>query len=509
MSKMRFLKNKKWMSFFKSTAITRKITILYGGIFSLSLLIISFFLMTNAMTISEYTLSQELFHTMKNVEEFVKSGGVLTNENIESLLDNKYVEILVMDSSSNEVIKSSVGETPPFIDAIRAQINFHQPQENFTEGEASPTVIPPPFSFKPRNMMGVNYNIIVSENGPQFMVTENRFEYNQTRYFTVAYKMMGDQEHYFYVLALRLICIDVVGIFLSFLIGKYISSLILRPVKNIMETAERISIEDLSQRIDVTGPDDEMKELTITFNSMIERLDTSFQKQTQFISDASHELRTPISVIQGYANLINRWGKSDPSILQESIDSIIAETEHMSTLIKKLLLLAKGDQNKNHIQKMKMDLHDAAADIMRELTVMDDSHKIIYEKGEPVMIYGDPDLIKQLIWIMVENSIKYTPEEGGQIKLSIWKDTHCAYLSVSDNGVGIAAEDVKKIFDRFYRADKSRNKEIPGTGLGLSIAKWIMDIHGGSIQVESEVGKGSTFINQFPLYTQNQEDKKI
>ena len=143
----------------------------------------------------------------------------------------------------------------------------------------------------------------------------------------------------------------------------------LKPVEEIQQTAERISIEDLSQRIDTSGPDDEMKELAETFNSMISRLENSFQKQNQFISDASHELRTPISVIQGYANLINRWGKSDPTVLEESIQSILAETEHMSQLIKKLLFLAKSDQNRIPVQKEQFCLNELVKEVVKEMEI--------------------------------------------------------------------------------------------------------------------------------------------
>ena len=242
-----------------------------------------------------------------------------------------------------------------------------------------------------------------------------------------------------------------------------------------------------------------MKELTVTFNSMIDRLDTSFQKQNQFISDASHELRTPISVIQGYANLINRWGKSDPDILQESIDSILTETDHMSALIRQLLFLAKSDQSKLSVQKAQISLNEVAAELVREMEVLDVSPKITFIEENKVDIFADYDLIKQLLWIHGENALKYSGE-GGEIEVKVWKDKKFGYVSVKDNGVGIAEEDIPKIFDRFYRVDKSRNKEISGTGLGLAIAKWIMDSHDGEILVESKPGEGAIFTDKFRLY---------
>ena len=160
--------------------------------------------------------------------------------------------------------------------------------------------------------------------------------------------------YYVKYIALRLFYVNILGIILAALMGSYISNVMLKPIRKIKETAKRISVEDLSQRIEIDGPDDEIKELSVTFNSMIDRLEESFEQQSRFVSDASHELRTPISVINGYANLINRWGKDDPEILQEAVNNILEETDHMSVMIKNLLFLAKSDQNRNHVQRSRI-----------------------------------------------------------------------------------------------------------------------------------------------------------
>lgn len=249
-----------------------------------------------------------------------------------------------------------------------------------------------------------------------------------------------------------------------------------------------------------------MKELTITFNSMIDRLDGAFQRQSQFISDASHELRTPIAVIQGYANLINRWGKSDPEVLQESIDSILTETNHMSALIRQLLFLAKGDQNKLHAQKARVSLNEIATELVREMDLLQEGRSITFTAEDEVEIFAEYDLIKQLLWIHGENALKYSPN-GSEIAVRVWKDASFGYVSVEDHGAGIAEEDLRKIFDRFYRADKSRNKEVSGTGLGLAIARWIIDCHNGEVLVESKVGEGTIFTDKFRLFSAEKEAK--
>ncbi|MBQ2413041.1 MAG: HAMP domain-containing protein, partial [Anaerotignum sp.] len=331
-----------------------------------------------------------------------------------------------------------------------------------------------------------------------FMIHSVHHQTENGMYRIQAYRMMADGAYMIWNFMSKLLIADIIGILGAFLIGQYISRRVLRPVEAIRETAERISIEDLSQRISTEGPDDEMKELTVTFNSMIERLDSSFQKQNQFVSDASHELRTPISVIQGYANLINRWGKSDPDILQESIDSILTETDHMSALIRQLLFLAKSDQNKLNLQKVQLSLNEAAQELVREMELMDMHAEITYLEDDQAEVFADYDLVKQLLWIHGENALKYSGENG-KIQVHVWKDENYGYVSVEDNGAGIAEEDIPKVFDRFYRADKSRNKEIAGTGLGLAIAKWIMDSHDGEIIVKSRLGEGTAFINKFHL----------
>ena len=292
---------------------------------------------------------------------------------------------------------------------------------------------------------------------------------------------------------------DIIGLLFAALIGMYISRVMLRPVRKIRETAERISVEDLSQRIEISGPDDELKELSITFNSMIDRLEQSFEQQSRFVSDASHELRTPISVIKGYANLINRWGKDDPEILQEAVNNILEETDHMSVMIKNLLFLAKSDQHRNHVQKQPMSLNDAVADIARDLSVTDEKIKVSADlSDEDIIINGDPDLIKQMLWIYTENAMKYSGDDK-VIDYRVYREDNYACVSVRDNGYGINEEDLPHIFDRFYRVDKSRNKDIPGNGLGLSIAKWIIEIHSGKVEVKSIVGQGTEFINKFKV----------
>lgn len=499
---------------FQNLAIAKRITLIYGGIFSLSLLLLSVFFFVNITILEQNNVRKQLETTIVNIEQFLGNGGVLTNEALANLLDNKYVEVSVFSFSENEGFNSHVGDIPAFIKQPPQQINSTGDGKNMLESFWNKTGdgdIDSKTEYHIRSLreLGVDRQEFILE-GPKeqkFMLLTTQYVNGNDRYQIQVFKQLNGNQYFMQSFLWKMLIADFIGIFCAFLAGRYISRRVLKPVEQIRTTAERISIEDLTQRIDLDGPDDEMKELTITFNSMIDRLEKAFHRQNQFVSDASHELRTPISVIQGYASLVNRWGKSNPDVLQESIDSILSETEHMKELINNLLFLAKSDQNRMHAKRELMCLNDVAQEIVKELDLLQQDRQITYEETERVEINGDSDLIKQLLWIHGENALKYTTD-GGKIHIKVWKDKKYAYVSVADDGIGIAEEEQSKIFDRFYREDKSRNKEISGTGLGLSIAKWIASSHDGSILVESKRGEGATFIDRFPLWNEPEGKKE-
>lgn len=281
---------------------------------------------------------------------------------------------------------------------------------------------------------------------------------------------------------------DFIGIIASVIIGYIVSKRMLKPIDDITKAAENISINNLKERIDVTGPDDELKRLGDTFNKMIDRLQDAFGRQAQFVSDASHELRTPIAVIQGYADLLDRWGKDDREALEKSIHGIKLEAGSMAGLVEKLLFLAKGDTANLAVEKKEFVLSSLIDEVVQETRLIDPKHTITSARNDESVIFADYSLIKQMVRIFVDNSIKFAPENSIiDISSAIRGDK--IEITVSDEGSGIPKADIAKIFDRFYTADKSRSKGLYGTGLGLSIAKQIAEIHEGEINVESEEGK--------------------
>lgn len=463
----------------------------------------------NITAIQQHNIRRELSYTISNIETYIREGNQLSNKALRILLDNKYVEVSVYSQEEQTYYYSHFGEGLSFIQS--QELNLQDGEGDIYKDELSPKRLQAfeedgfKISVQKESTGNCTEFILENNRSQQLMLLSSAIQTNEGLYRIDAFKLIDINSNFLRGFIVKLATIDLFGVFCAFLIGRYISRRMLQPVEAIRSAAERITIEDLSQRINTDGPDDEMKELTVTFNSMIDRLENSFQRQNQFISDASHELRTPISVIQGYANLINRWGKSDPDILQESLDSILSETEHMSALIRKLLFLAKGDQNRMLVQKQIISLNEIAAEIVKELEILEVNRQVHINEKDKVEIWGDPDLIKQLLWIHAENALKYT-KENDSITVTVWKDKKYAYVSVHDSGTGMAKEHLPKIFDRFYRVDQSRNKGISGTGLGLSIAKWIVDSHFGHITVESKVGEGTTFTNAFLLKGKPKKD---
>ena len=264
----------------------------------------------------------------------------------------------------------------------------------------------------------------------------------------------------------------------------------LKPIDSITKTAQSISINNLKTRIDVKGPDDELSRLARTFNDMIDRLQDSFEGQIQFVSDASHELRTPIAVIQGYADLLDRWGKDDRKVLDESVTAIKNEAANMGSLVEKLLFLARGDSGTQRLEKENFQLDELIDEVVRESRLIADSLKIVCTKNDSVSIYADRKMIKQMLRTFIDNSIKFTSKQG-EIRIDSVNQGGAVKITVEDTGKGIPKEDIPKIFNRFYSVDKTRTKGKAGSGLGLSIAKWIADAHRGHISVYSSAGKGT------------------
>ncbi len=280
--------------------------------------------------------------------------------------------------------------------------------------------------------------------------------------------------------------------------GAVLARAALSPINAISETAHQITqTGDLDQRIPVIDPNDEIGQLTETFNDMLSRLETLFQTQERLVADVSHELRTPLTTIQGNLDLLKRGGIEDPEMRAEALRAIGDETGRMRRLINDLLLLAQADSGMT-LHKQPVEVDTLLLDVYRQAQVMANAVGVNVRLGaeDQAMVMGDADRLRQLLLNLVDNAIKYTPA-GGDVILTLRRDGGWVQLGVQDTGIGIAPEDLAHIFDRFYRADPSRTRP-GGSGLGLAIAQWIAQVHGGRIQVESLPGQGSRFTAWLP-----------
>lgn len=244
--------------------------------------------------------------------------------------------------------------------------------------------------------------------------------------------------------------------------------------------------------------DKDLRGIETALNGLLGRIRDSYRQQSQFVSDASHELRTPIAVIQGYVNMLDRWGKEDAAILAESIEAIKNEANHMQKLVEQLLFLARGDSNRQNLDMQVHGLNSIMREVYEESLMIDENHVYRFEESGNVQVYGDSDMLKQSARILIDNAAKYTGQ-GGEILIRVgaWKDDSPFY-GIQDSGIGMSGEDVSHAFDRFYRADTVRNSRTGGTGLGLSIAKWIIDRHQGYYDIVSREGLGTRFSVVFP-----------
>ncbi|MDF2545260.1 MAG: hypothetical protein K0R93_158 [Anaerosolibacter sp.] len=339
---------------------------------------------------------------------------------------------------------------------------------------------------------------VLDQNYGQYMVLTKSIPTSTKNHFIQVEKNMKTDNAYIQILGLVLLAVNGIGIVMILIIGSSISRRMLKPIETMTETVKNINIYDLNRRLDVRGSQDELKELAETFNEMFDGIQASYDRQNQFVSDASHELRTPIAVIQGYANLLDRWGKDDRAVLEESIYAIKGEAENMQSLMEKLLFLARSDKGLQKLDIEEFVLNDLLDEVTKETRLIDDNHDIQYTSKEKISIQADRKNLKQALRVFIDNSVKFTPS-GGVIHLETFLQKKHAVIVIEDTGAGIPKEDIPHIFDRFYRSDKSRTKASGGHGLGLSIAKLIIDRHKGHIEVESTVQVGTKIRIYLPL----------
>jgi two-component system, OmpR family, sensor histidine kinase ArlS len=448
--------------FLKLEKISWKLTLLYSLLFSVVLLLLS----AGVLYGVRYFLFEQAYETVRSSSE----------ETISNILDKSGSESDLHDS---ELLSEAQSDSDINIAIADSQGKIVNESTNYTIKENDVT-------FRPGIIRRVK------NDGKRLMILNSMVMSGNSviGYLQVAYNLEKSYK-FMEILFMLLAVSDALGIVLSILVGYAVSRRMLRPIDKITKTAQSISINDLGRRIPAGKADDEITRLAVTFNDMLDRLKDSVDRQGRFVSDASHELRTPVSVILGYAGLLDRGGKNDRKVLQESVDAIKNETIGMHELIEKLLFLARSDGSKTTVSKEPVDLLQLLAD------VADESRMIAPGKDISVDVFGNPALnadrrmMKQMLRNLVDNSIKFTKPDGSIAIHAEKAGGDMVKITVEDNGIGIPSDEIGHIFDRFYRVDKTRAKVTGGSGLGLSIVKSIVDAHGGEISIESTPENGT------------------
>jgi heavy metal sensor kinase len=280
--------------------------------------------------------------------------------------------------------------------------------------------------------------------------------------------------------------------------GWFIAGNILDPINRVTLTAQKITrARDLGRRIDVPATVDEVGRLAMTFNEMLSRIEELFRGQQRFVADVSHELRSPLTAVRGNLDLLKRGAAGDAGERAQMIEAMDTETARMSRLVSDLLLLARQDSGVP-IARQPIELDTLMLEVYRQSQLTAKSVILALGAEDQAIIVGDRDRLKQVLLNLVDNAVKYTPQ-GGRVTMSLSKDDTWVKIAVQDTGIGIEAENIPNLFDRFYRVDKARSRDAGGTGLGLAIARSVVEAHNGKITVESQLGKGSTFTVWLPL----------
>ncbi len=451
----------------KGAKISLKITVMYAFMFSLVLLILDASILYGI----KYYFYNQANKQIEDIKLIISNEVINENNNI-NLSDKGILDNLPYQEDISIGILRENGEILNLSNRFEHNITIKEPYDKMIHLEG-----------KDKDLIYTNIKVASKEYGNIYLQIVKDMD-NEYELMRILFGFMA--------------VADFIGIIASIVMGYIVSKKMLTPIDYITRTAENISINNLKERIEVKGPDDELKRLGNTFNKMIDRLQGAFNSQIQFVSDASHELRTPIAVIQGYANLLDRWGKDDREALEKSIYGIKLEADNMANLVEKLLFLAKGDSGKQEIEKREFWLNSLISDVVEESKLIDKNHIISNNSNDDVKVFADYKMIKQMLRIFIDNSMKFTPENG-KIIISTELHNEIVKIIVSDTGIGIPKGEFENIFHRFYIVDESRFREKGGTGLGLSIAKWIVDVHQGIIDVESEEEEGTRIIITLPI----------
>ena len=302
------------------------------------------------------------------------------------------------------------------------------------------------------------------------------------------FKSITFEKDFIHWLLWIILIVDLIGMTFAVMSGHILSKKILKPLRLVTATAQEISAGHLDRRIKMEKFGDEVSELADSFNKMLDKIEDNFIQQQRFISDASHEFRTPITIIRGYADMLESFGADDPDLLQEATIAIKSSSKNMQHLIESLLFLARADQNVLPLNKNPIEVNE----MLKAIVESYNTPRLEFVHGKSFEFVGDANFLEKMFHKFIDNALNYSKDK---VTVELQTFQNSATVKIIDRGIGIAEENHQKIFNRFFRVDKSRTQsddENKFIGLGLSIAKWIADQHEIKIEIESELDKGTT-----------------
>ena len=450
--------------------LANRLTRVYAGLFAAMLLLLTAMIFLVAYQFLTKRQTENLRVTLEltgdHIVEEVEEG--------EDLADPEVLEEQNTSGNLSFFLRDKDGNT------INRVLNFPMDEADFQNATVVPSLV---FDKDGRMLLCCAQNIQEDEifYGRLYMVQN-----------------LETEQAFLRVLGSLLVAANIIGCCAALLTGKATSRRMLAPIDSMIVAANRIDEHNLSERLDVPEPDDELKSLALTINNMLSRVNEAYEQQGRFVADVSHELRTPLAVMQGNVDLLLRWGSEDPAVLKESIEALHNQTDYMAKLVENLLFLARCDHAKQALNKTTFPVKTLFDELTEEQSLIDTAH--VYTVSLPdanLALNADRAMVKQLLRALVDNSVKYTPE-GGTIGLNAEGADGAVRLTVSDTGAGMDAEHLRHIFERFYRIDKARARATGGMGLGLSIVAAIAEAHGGSVSAASETGAGTAVTVTLP-----------
>lgn len=470
----------KFLNWYGGKSISTKITLLCSIVFITLIALINFVML--------FGVSYALFYPAEATIKYGKDGTQKILNNFDGNFDNEFFNSLRKNLIAGVVLR--IYEDDKLVFDTNEEI--YPADEKFNEHIVS---TPPLFSDKNLEMSNVGNAIIYR--------AEISYEKNYKTYTFYFYRTITSQKNIFDDLGRFMLFADFLALIFSIMISHFISRKVLDPVKGITELARKITLEsereNIKERIPLPTADDEITELAKTFNTMLDRVQSEISTHKNFVSNASHELRKPLTIIKGYVEILEKYSETDIELRDESLEAIRDETQNIQNLLKSLRHNFKNLESSLNFNKELFNLAEIVNTAFQRENTMTNQHKFSLIHNDDAQIFGDKTAILQMLRIFVDNAIKYTPQ-GGKIILSSFKRGDKVLVSIADTGIGIAAENFDKIFERGVRLTEDPFvQKAEGSGIGLAMAKNIADGHGISIDMESVICEGTTFKLIIPL----------